>query len=129
MASSMSRFIRAGERLDPAIVATVATDHGFTAEELEERCDPADRWEIFRSAEALAAFALSLRESDQIARGERPSRFTYVATCKRCGPVFVPEFLAGHTMIGCRWCAARERGIAIPQPDITPPVHVDSASR
>jgi hypothetical protein len=102
-----------------ANAATVATGevlHGFTMAELEAILDPAEWAEVGSQPEVLTVFARSLRESRQIAAGERPERFDCVATCHKCGRVWVPAFLEGKTLAGCRWCARRTRGLPIPRP-------------
>jgi hypothetical protein len=124
MSSVLDRFFAPTTDPDPAptlaTVATVAAGEalpGFTLAELDALLEPDERAEIAGRPEVLIAFARSLRESRQIAAGERPERFDRVATCRRCGPVWVPAFLEGQTLAGCRWCARRSRGLSIPRPE------------
>jgi hypothetical protein len=88
--------------------------HGFTLAELEAEANP-DEWrEVKDNPAALEAFALALREAHQVKQGIVPERWTGRATCAHCGPVVVPPFMNGLSLISCRWCrrrAARESSI------------------
>ena len=123
MSSVLDRFIAAPSGSEPtgqpataATVATVEVFHGYTAAELEAIMDPWEWSELGGSREALAAFARLLQESHQTETGERPERFDRVAMCRKCGPVWVPSFLEGQSLAGCRWCARRRKGLPIPRP-------------
>jgi hypothetical protein len=90
--------------------------HGFTLAELER--DAGDDWPAIRNhPEALAQFALSLREARQIEVGIVPRRWSETAECSMgCGTVFAPPWLAGQRLVGCCWCVPRRRGVNLPRP-------------
>lgn len=123
MSSVLDRFLTAGPApandATPATVATSAADadlYGFTISQLKSLAHPSEWAEVGHRPEVLSVFARSLRESRQIEAGERPDRFDGVATCRWCGPVWVPAHLDGQIVLGCRWCGPRSRGLPIPKP-------------
>lgn len=72
-----------------------------------------DEWvEIRDNPQAVAAFALMLREATQLAAGVCPERWTGIATCRRCGPVPVAPCWEGCVLDGCRWCGGMARDSA-----------------
>lgn len=128
MTSTLSRFLHPETQPKSARTARVArTDrlHSFTLADLEREAYP-DEWvQVRDNPAALEAFALMLRESQQIRAGELPRRWTGQATCSRCGPVPVAPFLDGETLQGCRWCAGRGNGAIGSVPDAAVKLHVE----
>jgi hypothetical protein len=79
---------------------------------IELKAEAGEDWPAIRdNPEAVKQLALALREDREIEAGTCPERWSETAVCSRCGPVFVPPWLAG-----CRWCAPRRQGVAIPRP-------------
>lgn len=65
---------------------------------------------------ALATFAQSLLQRQQMNRGERPAHYTERAICRHCGPIWL--WFSGE-VLGCPWCWNRKAGRPIPRPDTT----------
>lgn len=63
------------------------------------------------SRDQLAAYALTLRTSEAMRSGQVPAHYTHRATCRHCGPVWLP--VPGEAW-GCPWCVVRAAGGAVP---------------
>jgi len=63
--------------------------------------------------ENFTAFAQALVEQRQREGGERPDYYTFAATCKLCGPIWL--WYAAN-LPGCPWCHNRGTGKPIPRP-------------
>jgi hypothetical protein len=63
--------------------------------------------------ENLAAFARLLVQRREMDRGQRPARYTEVATCRQCGPIWL--WFPGE-VLGCPWCWNRVSHRPIPRP-------------
>lgn len=117
MRSKLAKFTSKQNSGIPAISATAAISqggdlHGYTLAELEEAAHPDEWQEVKGNTEVIEAFALSLREGQQASEGTPPERWTGEATCRRCGTISVPPFMAGQTISSCRFCSPEKRVLA-----------------
>lgn len=69
---------------------------------------------MLRKDETIAA------EFRALARGIRPTWFTLVGRCAKCGPVWLPDW-ALPEVAACPWCYV-PRAVTIPRPTDTRPV-------
>jgi hypothetical protein len=99
-----------------AALATAAEGLPLTSRDLYEALAPEDvvAWRASETdADYLRAFAMALHDSREREAGRIPADYEVIATCKRCGPVWL--FIDG-TVESCPWCINRLAGWPIPRP-------------
>jgi len=65
------------------------------------------------STEVLSGFAKLTVQRRKMDMGIVPAHFTEQASCKQCGPVWLPT---SQTVLGCPWCFNGAAGRPIPRP-------------
>ena len=97
-------------------LATACQQLMITPKEVKEALAPDDvqAWRNGEvSTDTLTAFAHALAQRREMDQGKRPANYSYPATCKHCGPIWL--WFSGE-VLGCPWCWNQANDNPIPRP-------------
>ncbi len=77
--------------------------HGFTIEQLKTSANEEDWQRLSGNNEALASYALSLKDSLLIKSGKKPSRWTQASRCRQCGDIKLWDGCPSY-VLACPFC-------------------------